>query len=106
MEPGSANYTVRLNALKYLHDQGCKTWVSVEPYPTPNVIEQDLDELLDKISFTDKIIFGRTNYNKKISAYSGVSEFYNKMAQKVIDFCKDRKIAWHIKTGTITPESV
>ncbi len=47
--------------MKALHDAGCKTWVSIEPYPTPNLINQRLDELLEKISFTDKIIFGRTN---------------------------------------------
>jgi hypothetical protein len=39
-----------------LHDAGCKTWVSIEPYPTPNFIEQDLNDILCAISFCDKII--------------------------------------------------
>ena len=35
--------------LKYLHDNDCKTWVSIEPYPTPNFIEQDFDEILKAV---------------------------------------------------------
>ena len=30
-----------------------------------NLIEQSLQELLSAVSFTDRIIFGRTNYNKE-----------------------------------------
>ena len=42
MEPGASSYKERLASLKAVHDAGCKTWVSIEPYPTPNLIEQDL----------------------------------------------------------------
>ena len=101
MEPGSASYVERLTALRTLHDAGCKTWVSIEPYPTPNLIEQDLMKILEAVSFTDRIIFGRTNYSKEISAYKAQREFYNKEAQKVITFCTERGIAYHIKNGTI-----
>lgn len=62
MEPYAASYQQRIDALKALHDSGCKTWISMEPYPTPNLIDQDINELLEAVSFTDKIIFGRTNY--------------------------------------------
>lgn len=103
MEPYSAGYTERLAALKALHDKGCKTWVSVEPYPTPNLIDQKLDELLKAIGFTDKIIFGRTNYSKEVSAYSAHKKFYNQCAEEVIRFCEARNKAYHIKDGTITP---
>ena len=41
-EPGAAPYDERIRALKYLHDKGLKTWVSMEPYPTPNLVKQDL----------------------------------------------------------------
>lgn len=102
IEPGAASYKNRLAALKSLHDKGCKTWVSVEPYPTPNLIEQDLGQILETIAFTDKIIFGRTNYSKEISAYTAHRSFYNEQAEKVIAFCKERKIQFHIKNGTIT----
>jgi DNA repair photolyase len=104
MEPGAASYAERIAALRWLHDKGCKTWVSVEPYPTPNLIEQDLTELLEAISFTDKIIFGRTNYNKKISEYKEHKKFYNECAGTVTNFCEERGIAYHIKDKTITPE--
>ncbi len=101
-EPGAAPYIERLSALRNLHDKGCKTWVSMEPYPTPNILHQNLDELLEAVSFTDKIIFGRTNYNKEITSYKKHKEFYNEMAQKVIEFCENRGIDYHIKDGTIT----
>lgn len=104
VEPGASSYAERLASLKYLHNKGCKTWVSVEPYPTPNIIEQDIMEILEAIAFTDKIIFGRTNYNKEISTYKEHKKFYNRQAQIVINFCKKRNIAYHIKDGTITEE--
>ncbi len=59
-----------------------------EPYPTPNIIKQDLMKILNKISFVDRIIFGKTNYNKKISEYRNYKEFYNECAEKVIEFCE------------------
>lgn len=102
MEPGAAPYKERLAALKVLHGAGCKTWVSIEPYPTPNLIEQSLQELLSAVSFVDRIIFGRTNYNKEVSAYRSHREFYNECANEVIRFCKEHHIAFHIKDGTIT----
>lgn len=100
-EPYSADIKSRIKALKYLHENGCKTWVSMEPYPSPNIIEQDIVEILDKISFVDKIVFGRTNYNSLISSYKKHKEFYNTQAQIVIDFCENHKIKYHIKKGTI-----
>ena len=102
MEPNSAPFLERIRALKVLHDAGCKTWVSMEPYPTPNFIEQDLNALLDAISFCDKIIFGRLNYNKKVSEYKGYKQFFNTCAKTVIDYCQQRNINYHIKDGTIT----
>lgn len=102
MEPGSAPYSERINALRYLHDNGCKTWVSIEPYPTPNFIEQNLSEILETLKFVDKIIFGRLNYNAKVSQYKDHKNFFNKMANLVIDFCKKNNKQYHIKDGTIT----
>ena len=103
MEPGSASYKDRLKALKKLHDKGCKTWVSIEPYPTPNLIEQDVMEILKSVSFVDKIIFGRTNYCKDVTTGSPEhKQFYNEKAKEVIDFCEKKGIAYHIKDKTIT----
>ena len=102
MEPGSAPYTERIQALRALSERGCKTWVSIEPYPTPNLIEQDLSMILESVAFSDRIIFGRTNYSKEVSAYKKHKEFYNRCAKQVIEFCNKRGIAYHIKDGTIT----
>lgn len=102
MEPGSAPYAERIQALKALSERGCKTWVSIEPYPTPNLIEQELSAILESVSFSDKIIFGRTNYSKEVSAYKDHKDFYNQCASQVVDFCNKRGISYHIKDGTIT----
>lgn len=102
MEPNTATFTERITALRTLHDAGCKTWVSMEPYPTPNIINQDLQEILNAIGFVDKIIFGRMHYNKQVTAYKEHKEFFNVHAQQVIDFCRANRIDYHIKNGTIT----
>lgn len=102
MEPGAAPCSERLDALRSLHDAGCKTWVSIEPYPTPNLIEQDIQLLLEEVSFVDRIIFGRTNYSKEVSSYKMHKAYYNDKALEVIRFCKEHSIHYHIKDGTFT----
>lgn len=102
MEPGAAPYAERLAALRALHDAGCRTWVSMEPYPTPNLIEQNLHDLLEAVSFVDKIIFGRTNYSTEVSSYKDHKAYYNELAAEVISFCEERGIQYHIKEKTIT----
>ena len=72
----------------------------MEPYPTPNLIEQDLAALLKVVSFVDKIIFGRTNYNTEVSHYHGLKNFYNDCVATVIAFCESYGIDYHIKLGT------
>ena len=104
IEPGAATCEGRLAALKELHEAGCKTWVSIEPYPTPNLIEQSLGEILEAVSFVDRIVFGKTNYNKTASDYKENKQFYNKCAEEVIAFCKERNINYHIKEKTMTQE--
>lgn len=99
-EPGSAPYSERIKSLKYLHDNGCKTWISLEPYPTPNILDQNFDEILEAISFVDKIIFGRLNYNKKVSEYKDFQSYYNELTEKVISFCERNGLDYHIKDGT------
>lgn len=102
MEPGAAPYAQRLAALRALHDEGCKTWISIEPYPTPNLIEQNLQHLLEAVSFVDKIIFGRTNYSTEVSSYKEHKAYYNQLAAEVIGFCEEHGIRYHIKEKTIT----
>lgn len=102
MEPGSAPWKKRLSALKALYDAGCKTWVSIEPYPTPNIVKQDLQKLLKEVSFVDRIIFGRINYNKAATACPDHRKIFNDNAAEVIAFCDEHNISYHIKEGTIT----
>ena len=99
-EPFSALPEDRIFALKQLHDAGWKTWVSIEPYPTPNIVKQNLRFLLEHVEFVDKIVFGRWNYNKTIDAYSDVTQFYTQCSDTVIEFCRERDIEFHIKEKT------
>ena len=103
-EPGSASYKDRIDSLYKLHKQGIKTWVSIEPYPTPNMLNQSFHDILNAISFVDKIIFGRLNYNTMVTKYPGYKSFYNDLSRQVTDFCVSHKIEYHIKKGTATNE--
>jgi DNA repair photolyase len=99
-EPHAAPFKERINSLKKLRQKGFKTWVSIEPYPTPNILRQDLKEILETISFVDRIIFGKLNYNVKSSQFECADEFYRNNAKEIVNFCKKNKISYHIKHGT------
>lgn len=101
-EPYSATYQQRIASLYYLHNKGCKTWVSIEPYPTPNILDQNFKKILESVSFADKIIFGRLNYNPKVTQYKDYKAFYNLLSEQVIDFCQSRNKECHIKKGTVS----
>lgn len=101
-EPYTARFEERIESLRYLHEKGFKTWVSIEPYPTPNIIKQDLRKILGEIFFVDKIIFGRLNYSPKVKAFSHPDKFYNSQARFVTKFCEKNKTGYHIKNGTLT----
>ncbi len=105
-EPQAAPLDLRVQALKMLHDAGLKTWVSMEPYPTPNIVKQDIREILRKISFVDRIVFGKWNYNKSTSQFLHYKNFYNSMAYEVASFCEQRKIECHIKKGSINMDLI
>ena len=90
----------RIESLKRMKDKGFNTWVSVEPYPTPNIMEQDFQEILDSISFVDKIIFGKINYNKVATSYKDRVSFFNDLANQTIEYCERNSIEYHIKEGT------
>jgi len=106
-EPYSAPYEERIAALKKLADNGLKTWVSIEPYPTPILDPQsgDIERILNKIKFVKKIIFGKLNYrrlaeyNNSNYAWKNNEQFYKEMAQKLIEFCIKNDIKYHIKIG-------
>jgi len=108
-EPFSAPYEPRIASLKNLSDNGLRTWVSMEPYPTLQLDNQagDIEKILARISFANKIIFGKLNY-RRLTKYNNNygqiwknnDDFYKSMAQKVINFCEKNDIKYHIKFGT------
>ena len=99
MEPGAAPIKDRLQALKNLHDKHLFTWVAIEPYPTPNIIEQDLNELLEAVSFVDRIVFGRTNYSKEVTSLKQHEQFYKDCVRQTLKFCMLNNIDCDIKKG-------
>jgi DNA repair photolyase len=60
-EPGAAPYVERIAALRRMHEAGRRTPVHIEPYPTPNIIEQDLRVMLEAVAFVDHLFFGGRN---------------------------------------------
>jgi Fe-S-cluster containining protein len=87
-EPFSAPYKDRIRALAELHDAGLKTWVAIEPYPTPNIIEQELIDVLDAVGFVDIVVFGHWDYNHPlITAFKAARRFYADCANDVVDWC-------------------
>jgi glucose-6-phosphate-specific signal transduction histidine kinase len=62
--------------------------------------EHDIDLLLQEIKFTDKIIFGKLNYNVQSSKFNNSKDYYQECAQKTIKFCVKNNIESHIKFGT------
>lgn len=96
-EPGAAPLNERLASLRYLHERGLKTWVSIEPYPTPNIVNQDFLKLLENIRFVDKIIFGSWNYNQSVSSYPDKRKFYLACVKTLVKFCEKNGIEFHVK---------
>ncbi len=93
-EPGAAPLSERVKALKYLHDKGCRTWISVEPYPPEFMIKQDIGELLEAVSFVDEIAVGRLNYNNELYRQKGIHEFYKKVYFGVWKYCEKKGIKY------------
>lgn len=112
-EPFSAPYKKRIESLEKLAKAGLKTWVSMEPYPTPKLPKleetgaENIEEILERIGFVQKIIFGKLNYSR-LNYYNGnysqtwknSNDFYKEVAKRVINFCEKNNIKYHIKFGT------
>jgi DNA repair photolyase len=91
-EPGAAPYAERIEALRRLHDKGRSTLVHIEPYPTPNLAEQDLTEILEEVAFVDSIYFSGWNYNALARQYARREEYYRRQARIVRRFCREKGI--------------
>jgi DNA repair photolyase len=93
-EPGAVPYTERIDALRTLHECGCHTYVHIEPYPTPNILRQDLDEILQAVVFADNIFFSRWNYNDQVKQYPEYNKFYKEMSGTTKRFCEEHGISY------------
>lgn len=91
-EPFTAPYGLRINSLFKLHQAGYRTWVNMEPYPVPEVdpTARNIEELLEKIKFVDRIRLARWNYNLGIRKMAG--KFYKEITRKFFHFCQLNKI--------------
>jgi len=91
-EPGTASYADRIHALRVLHEKGLITLVHMEPYPTPNIVEQDIGDILREVAFADQLFFGRWNYNNRVKQYPRYLSFYAAQAELVERFCAEHGI--------------
>lgn len=102
-EPGSAATIDRIASLKRLSDQGARTWVSIEPWPTPNIdpTSVDIRPVLEALAFVDKFIFGRMNYMPIVTEYlKGDPDFFERVACQFLSWCRENDKAYHVKSGT------
>ncbi len=86
-EPGAAPYHERIAALARLHAAGCRTLVHIEPYPTPRILKQDLEPLLEAVAFVDELYFGGWNYSSLPGERAEGRAFYREQAELVREFC-------------------
>jgi DNA repair photolyase len=93
-EPNAVSFPERIRALKELHDKGCWTYVHMEPYPTPNIVEQNLEDILKAVAFTDQIYFSGWNYNNQVKQHPHFQEFYQDQANLVRRFCVEHGIRY------------
>ena len=120
-EPYTAPYQKRIASLHGLHESGFKTWVSMEPFPAitargcarlygetetadldaPDRSMSMLIACLEAVSFVDRIVFGRWNYNTNMPTdVADVDGWYREASRVVKQFCEERGIERIIKKGT------
>jgi DNA repair photolyase len=86
-EPGAAPYPERIASLRRAHDLGFQCFVNMEPYPTPNVWQQDVLRVLEAVDFVDEIRLGQLNYNNVVKQYAGWRAFYRQTGVTARDWC-------------------
>lgn len=74
--------------------------MSIEPYPTPNIIQQDIRNILNSVSFVDRIIFGRLNYNVMVPRYPNYKKNFKEVSNHVVEFCKENNKEYYIKKAS------
>lgn len=103
-EPGASPIDRRVQSLQLMHDEGCRTWVSMEPFPTPAIQRAtcgqtwDATDVLSLVPFVNRVVFGRWNYGPKITEED--MDWYREQAAAVRRWCKRWGAECHIKKGT------
>ncbi|MCX6098240.1 MAG: radical SAM protein [Caldiserica bacterium] len=93
-EPGTAPYPERIAALCRAHDRGFHSFVNMEPYPTPNIWQQDVLRVLEAVDFVDEVRLGQLNYNDTVKQYPGWKAFYRRTGVIARDWCTEHGIAY------------
>jgi DNA repair photolyase len=100
-EPGMPTSYLRLVNLQSMKtERDAFVFVSAEPYPCSAIQKQDLYQFLDKISFADLIVFGKTNYDARASTPEAKAE-YKDLVAIFRDYCKQHKINGYVKAETL-----
>lgn len=115
-EPGAAPYPERIAGLRRAHDLGFHCFVNMEPYPTPNIWQQDVLRVLEAIDFVDEIRLGQLNYNDVVKEYPGWRAFYRQQGVRARDWCATQGIQYdgisaddalrHRRRATADPENL
>lgn len=91
-EPGASPYRDRIAALERLHASGCRTLVHIEPYPTPDILQQEIGPLLEAVAFVDELYFSGWNYSPLPGQPANRRAFYRQQARAVRAFCDHHHI--------------
>jgi DNA repair photolyase len=91
-EPGAAPYRERIAGLERLHAAGCRTLVHIEPFPTPNIVRQEIGPLLEALAFVDELYFGGWNYSPLAGGSVQRERFYREQGRTVRVFCQQHHI--------------
>ncbi len=93
-EPGTAPYPARIAGLRRAHDLGLHCFVNMEPYPTPNIWQQDVVRVLEAVDFVDEIRLGQLNYNDVVKQYVGWRAFYRQTGVTARNWCTSHGIQY------------
>jgi DNA repair photolyase len=99
-EGGTPKPMMRVETLRAMHDAGEYTWASLEPFPCPEIWEQDILEVLRELRFVDFMIMGKWNYDRRAST-AQAREYYRGTVDTFRNFCSKHNIRHHVKTGTL-----
>ena len=62
-------------------------------YPTPEIIEQNVEKILAAVEFVDNVYFSGWNYSPRVRRDPSTEAFYRSQAGLVRRFCAEHGIA-------------